>query len=139
MGTETQQNKNVGSAYMNLKKGSSGGEVDRLAEIVEELTQLGAYVAISLRQPDGDGFVKFTGFFNNYKRDGQKDPDIMIKKSEVGKSSGGVKKSYGPKKYDNRATSPSKYQKGPATRPTATRPVPKQEVQDDSESEEIPF
>ncbi len=139
MGTQSDQNKSVGSAYFNLKKGASQEDIDRVAELVNELKELNAYLAVSLRKNDGSGFVKLSAFFNGYKRDDQKDPDMLFKMSTIGQSQGGNKGNY-KKPYNNNQRGGAKpsYNK-PAPKPQATRPAPKQEVNDESESEEIPF
>ncbi len=73
--------KNLGSIYVNTKKGTSDEVIARVRKAIEFLKNSNAYLAISIKNDEGE-YTKMTGFFNSYKKDA-KDPDLVVRESLV--------------------------------------------------------
>lgn len=137
MSTERQKPQNIGSAYVNVKKGSPQALVDEIKGAVEFLREKKAYLSISMKKSTGEGFVNMTGFFNDYKRDDHKDPDVLIRLSTI--SYGEREERPAAKSYGNkggfRKSAPSE---APA-RKSFSKPAPKVEDGEEFGGEEVPF
>lgn len=129
MGAQQQKPTSVGSAYINVRKGTSNEIQEEVNNAIEFLKDQKAYISISVRKNNGDGYIKMTGFFNEYKR-APKDPDIMIRMSEVAQA---------PRK-ENRST-PSYQKKATPARVASPRRgnVPTKENAEGFDSDEVPF
>ena len=141
MSTERQKPQNVGSAYVNVKKGAPQELVDQVKQAVEFLRESRAYLSISMRKSTGDGFVNMTGFFNDYKREDHKDPDVLIRLSTI--SYGGdnaeqrpAQKSYGNNGYKKSYSNKTSY---PPKKSFAKSHEKKQENDEQFGGEEVPF
>ena len=132
MSAQTQKPQNIGSAYVNVKKGSPQELVDEVAEAVEFLRSKKAYISISMRKSNGDGYVNMTGFFNDYKREGQRDPDIQIRLSTI---SYGESKPAGGGKFGKKGGFKKSFGGKPAAAPKAKADVDGEEFG----GEEVPF
>ena len=140
MSTERQKPQNIGSAYVNVKKGSPQDLVDQVKDAVDFLCKNRAYLSISMRKSTGEGFVKMTGFFNGYKREDHKDPDVLIHLSTIsyGNNEDRPARSFGngggyKKPYGNTQTS------APTKKSFSKPAAPKQETDEEFDSEEVPF
>lgn len=133
MGTERYRPDNLGSAYVNVKKGSPQEVIDEIKGAIEFLKSKDAYLSISMKNSDGS-FNKMLGFFNKYKRDDQKDPDIIIRASTM--SVEGTKPAYNKSKFTPKSGGyQSKYSK-----PQVKVAAKKQTEEDESfGGEEVPF
>jgi hypothetical protein len=129
MSYPNQKPKNLGSAYFNVKKAASDEDREIVAQCVETMKDLGAYLAISIRKKDSDEYVKLTGFFNTFKQS-EKNPDIIIRPSMVAGStaSAAAKPKFGAKKSFGKA----------APKP-APRPAVVEEDADEMDDDDSPF
>lgn len=139
MSSQRQKPQNVGSAYINVKKGSPQALIDEVKGAVEFLREKKAYISISMRKSTGEGFVNMTGFFNDYKREDHKDPDILIRLSTISYGGGNQEQRPAAKSYGNRGGYAKKpYNKAPQQN-NFSKPAPKQESEEGFDSEEVPF
>ena len=128
MGAPQQKPQNVGTAYINVKRGSPQELVDEIKGAVEFLASKKAYLSISMRKSTGDGYVPMTGFFNGFKKT-EKDPDIVIRLSTISYKN---EKPAAEKSYGNKGGYKKSFAKkeGPAN---------KEQDQDSFGGEEVPF
>jgi hypothetical protein len=138
MSTERQKPQNVGSAYINVKKGAPQDLVNQVKDAVEFLRESKAYLSISMRKSTGEGFVNMTGFFNDYKREDHKDPDVLIRLSTI--SYGDREDRPAAKSYGNRGGFRKSAQATTPAKKSFSKPTPAQtESEEEFNSEEVPF
>ncbi len=80
MGAQQQKPKTAGSIYVNVQKGTSQEDTREVAEAVAFLRSKKAILKISVLASNGS-YVPLTGFFNDYKEIGDKNPDIILRAS----------------------------------------------------------
>lgn len=75
--------KSCGSIYFNVKKGTPDSFRKKLNSLVKKLMKTEkVYLSISIAKKGGEGYNKFSAFFNTFKDSATK-PDMFIRPTEV--------------------------------------------------------
>lgn len=132
--------KSVGSIYFNLRESDRKRLGSKLEQCVNWLTENDVFLAISVKEEDSNDYKKLVGFFNKYKRDDAKDPDVVLRPA-LAKTGSSFKKRQDDEEDDAPVFKKKKPRFAEDEEEEEERPVTKKKVvveEDEDEEEEKP-